>query len=216
MHRDPDLFCVKAMRPDTLGWLEYTLNPTELDYVWRCIDNKKESYNYQLAGHVSNSYVLVDRSDWFFHHTIKPLLIQYISNFGDYIGDSLPTNQKHPYYMHSWWVNYQKQGEFNPFHNHGGVYSFVIWMKIPFSWDKQNKKDIARKCNHPEISSFQFQYSTILGDMRTYNYELSSQDEGRMVLFPSKLSHQVYPFYDCNEERISVSGNVLLNTTKVV
>ena len=32
----------------------------------------------------------------------------------------------------------------------------------------------------------------------------------------SKLNHQVYPFYDCEEDRISVSGNVLINTMKLL
>ena len=32
-----------------------------------------------------------------------------------------------------------------------------------------------------------------------------------MVLFPSQLRHQVYPFYNCDEERVSISGNVFIN-----
>ena len=55
-----------------------------------------------------------------------------------------------------------------------------------------------------------------MGEPRTYNYELSKKDEGMMLLFPSKLRHQVYPFYDCDEDRISVSGNITLDTAKSV
>jgi len=29
-----------------------------------------------------------------------------------------------------------------------------------------------------------------------------------MLLFPSQLLHQVYPFYDSSEERVSIAGNV--------
>ena len=43
-------------------------------------------------------------------------------------------------------------------------------------------------------------------------YHLSSEDEGTMLLFPAQLNHQVYPFFDCNEDRISVSGNIALNS----
>ena len=35
-----------------------------------------------------------------------------------------------------------------------------------------------------------------------------------MLFFPSKLNHQVYPFLNCEEERISISGNILLNGFK--
>ena len=39
-------------------------------------------------------------------------------------------------------------------HNHSGVYSFVIWMKIPYDSKKQNLKDIARVSNNPQIGNF--------------------------------------------------------------
>ena len=28
-----------------------------------------------------------------------------------------------------------------------------------------------------------------------------------MVIFPSRMKHQVYPFYECEEERVSIPGN---------
>ena len=31
---------------------------------------------------------------------------------------------------------------------------------------------------------------------------------GRMIIFPAGLNHQVYPFYECDEKRISISGNI--------
>jgi len=209
------LNAIQPVRTPTLGWLEYKLNSKELDYVWRCVENKKEEIKGYLAGNISNSYRLIDRGDWFFLNTIKPLLLKYHDEFTN-IGNNIPATQRHPYCMESWWVNYQKQMEFNPLHNHKGVYSFVIWMKIPYNWERQNKKDIARKSNRPQIGSFQFTYSDILGEVNTYSYHLSTEDEGKMLFFPSKLRHVVYPFYDCNEDRISISGNVLLNTTKVI
>ena len=205
---------IKVIRPETLGWLEYKLNPQEMDYVWRCIKNKKESYNDQLAGQLSYSNALVDRSDWFYMNTLKSLIIEYEKQWRN-LGESLPTNQQHPYHLTKWWVNYQKQNEFNPLHHHSGIYSFVIWMKIPISWEKQNKKDIARKSNSPSIALFQFAYQNILGELAFHRYESSPEDEGIMLFFPSQLNHLVYPFYDCDEDRISVSGNIGLNTTKV-
>jgi hypothetical protein len=204
--------CV-VQKPQSLGWLEYKLNPQEMDYVWRCIDNKKGHHNNNLAGNIDSSYLLLDRGDWFFTNTVAPLIDEYTKEIIN-IGERLPTTMTHPYTIQEWWVNYQKQNEFNPLHDHTGVYSFVIWMKIPFSWKEQNKKRIARQSNDPKISTFQFIFSDMLGEMMSHNYSLSSEDEGLMLLFPSKLHHQVYPFYDCDEDRISVSGNIKLNTAR--
>ena len=130
------------------------------------------------------------------------------------IGQKLPTQIKHPYCLGRWWVNYQKQNEFNPVHNHGGVYSFVIWMKIPYDSEKQNQKDIARNSNTPSIGDFQFLYSNMLGETDNYNYPMNPDREGTLLFFPSQLLHQVYPFYDCDEERISVSGNIMSDTSR--
>jgi len=37
-----------------------------------------------------------------------------------------------------------------------------------------------------------------------------------MVFFPSQLQHVVYPFYSSNKERISISGNVMLDINQPI
>ena len=110
--------------------------------------------------------------------------------------------------MKQWWVNYQNENEFNPIHNHNGVYSFVIWMKIPTDWNLQRDYTF----NDNAVSNFEFSYTNILGEIESFTYRMSRQMEGTMVLFPSKLKHQVYPFYNCKEQRVSISGNIHLKT----
>jgi hypothetical protein len=38
--------------------------------------------------------------------------------------------------------------------------------------------------------------------------------EGKIAFFPSKLSHCVYPFYSSDGIRISISGNIKLDSKK--
>jgi len=75
--------------PPNHSWLEYKLNQQELDYVWRCIDNKKGDYKRQLAGNIEASNLLMDRSDWFFRNTIRPLIHEYESKVGC-LGNEFP------------------------------------------------------------------------------------------------------------------------------
>ena len=95
-------------------------------------------------------------------------------------------------------------------HDHTGVYSFVIWMKIPYSWDEQIKlsqfKDIQKR--NLKAGSFEFIYSDIFGDVMPCSYKLSPKYEGVMIFFPARLKHCVYPFYETEEPRISISGNL--------
>ena len=196
--------------PPNLGWLRYSLDDKEIDYLWNCIDNKKQYYKDQLAGNISSSYVLEDENDWFFNKTLHPLIKVYAHEFKN-LGENTPIINDHPYVLKNWWVNFQKQHDFNPPHHHGGVYSFVIWLKIPVEFDDQNKDNIT---NSPVRSAFQIHYQNILGEPDTFNYELGKNYEGKMLFFPSKLRHEVFPFYNCEDDRISISGNICIDETR--
>ena len=201
----------RVIHPHNYGWLEKKLSDNEMEYLWECIDDRKNSFKHNLAGQIHESNTLTDKSDWFWINTLKPLCKEYYEAFGN-LGSNIPVNQNHPYILNSFWVNYQKQGEFNPLHDHGGVYSFVIWMKIPTKHFEQNENPISLKSNTHVISAFQFQYTNILGKIQPYDYEMNPEMEGTILFFPSQLKHCVYPFYKCDEDRISISGNILLNT----
>ena len=111
--------------------------------------------------------------------------------------------------LDKFWVNYQKQYEFNPPHNHIGSYSFVVFMKIPTHWKEQHTLPISANSAVPSASDFMFIVGRGHGPCQTEPIPLSPEDEGRMLFFPAWLKHQVYPFYECEEERITISGNIM-------
>ena len=148
---------VRVVTPPNIGWLEKKLSANEVDYLWDCINDRGKSYKSNLAGNIHESNTLVDQSDWFYENTLLPLCHQYSCQFKP-LG-------KVQHGLIDFWVNYQKQTEFNPLHNHNGIYSFVVWMKIPTRHVEQNQNPIALNSRNPRISSFQFSYTN-----RTYNY----------------------------------------------
>ena len=109
------------------------------------------------------------------------------------------------------WVNYQKKYEFNPVHNHTGLYSFVVWLKIPYSC-REDEFQVKRgnpKEKYP--GTFNFFFPNGVGDIEEDTIELDSSWEKTILVFPSTLKHCVYPFYTSDEYRISVSGNFYLD-----
>jgi len=206
---------IKCVVPQQAGWIEVELNNTEIDFLWKSIENKGRDEKPSLAGNIDSSYQLFDKDNWFYKNTLESLCNIYTESFRN-IGSNLPTANRHPYYLETMWVNYQKQTEFNPVHDHKGVYSFVIWMKIPTEYDKQKENPIAKNTNSDQISNFCFDYRDITGEYQYYSYTMSKKMEGKMVFFPSKLPHTVYPFYNCSEDRISISGNICLDTTRII
>ena len=206
---------IKPIHPPNLGWLEKKLSDEEMKRLWKYIDNRGESVKDTLAGHVHESNSLIDEDGWFFKNTLLQLIYMYAGEF-DNVGDKLPTPNKHPYFLSRMWVNYQKQCEYNPLHDHTGVYSFVIWMKIPTKQEEQDKISFSSEANTKKNSTFQILYNNILGQPTTITYYMNPECEGTMFFFPSQLQHQVYPFYNCDEDRISISGNILLNTKELL
>tara|TARA_B100000131_G_C17922897_1_gene535068 strand:- start:33 stop:773 length:741 start_codon:yes stop_codon:yes gene_type:complete len=197
----------QSISPIRQGWLEYKLSQQELQYVWERIKNKKQNNSNELAGNAIDSYVLSDENNWFFLNTLCPLMDIYGNTYAN-LGNQVPVVKPYPYFLARWWVNFQKQNTFNPLHFHDGVYSFVIWMKIPIEFRDQNKDN---STNTPRKSAFCFRFTDMMGMIQSYTYQLGKGDEATLLFFPSKLQHTVYPFYNCDEDRITVSGNISLD-----
>ena len=210
MENDVDYSTI-ARCPTQLGWLEKKLTPDQMRYVWDCIENRnKESYKPNLVGEIAESNLLIDEDNWFYDNVLLPLCIEYKNTFSN-LARNVPVNQRHICHLSELWVNYQKQGEFNSLHSHSGLWSFVIWMKIPTRHEEQNVNNLGKS---DTISTFCFNFCNMLGGIEYYSYEMNPEMEGTMVFFPSKLMHTVYPFYNCEENRISVSGNISIDTTR--
>tara|TARA_B100001094_G_C17845893_1_gene630235 strand:- start:85 stop:714 length:630 start_codon:yes stop_codon:yes gene_type:complete len=205
----------KGIIPPQDGWIEVELDDDEIDFLWKSIENRGRDEKPSLAGNIDSSYLLFDKDNWFYKNTLESLCNIYTESFSN-VGENLPTSNRHPYFLKTMWVNYQKQTEFNPTHYHKGVYSFVIWMQIPTDYNDQKENPISKNTNSDVVSNFCFEYRDILGEYRYYTYEMSKKMEGTMLFFPSKLTHAVYPFYNCFENRISISGNICLDTNLII
>ena len=205
----------KGIIPPQHGWIEVVLDDDEIDFLWKSIENRGGDEKPNLAGQIDSSYLILDKDNWFYDNTLEKLCNIYSESFSN-VGDNLPTPNKHRFFLQTMWVNYQKQTEFNPTHYHKGIYSFVIWMEIPTDFNKQKENPISKNTNNNVISNFCFEYRDMIGEYRKYVYKMSKKMEGNMLFFPSNLTHAVYPFYNCSENRISISGNIGLDTNTIM
>ena len=196
-------------------WIDTRLNEEEMNFLRDAIENStKENMNKELAGNIYKSELIEDKDNWFYETTLKPLSEKmFCRNHGNYYVEYIENKKSLPKFeMNKFWVNYMKQHEFNPFHAHSGFYSFVIFMKIPTNWKEQHALPISAHSNSPYASDFAFVHSEKNTEYcNSTNFPLSPEDEGRMLFFPSWLKHMVYPFYGTEEERVTISGNIVLN-----
>mgnify|MGYP001426298447 FL=1 len=100
------------------------------------------------------------------------------------------------------WIVSQYKGEYNPWHQHSGHLSAVIYLKVPKGMDEFFEKE--GEDHYPVGGAIQF----MQGDKQNFrNDTLTFRPEvGKMLIFPSWLKHSVYPF-DVDGERRSMSFN---------
>ena len=207
---------VKQIFPPVTPFLQVKLDQEVIDYLWKIIDTSKTSNisnKNKLIGNISQSLLLNDLDSFFYKSVCAPL-VQYYRKINPSGNDPISGNTllgpETKLILNSFWVNYQFKNEFNPYHDHTGVYSFAIWLKIPYDWNDQKILPQYSDINEENIKAgcFEFEFNDILGGITNYRYKLSPVFEGSMVFFPSKLRHCVYPFYKTDEPRISISGNL--------
>ena len=196
-----------------VGAIEGQLPKDIVDSLWKLIEESKkqpDDMKPELAGNISSSIRLDSNSpliEDFVTNVIGSFIQQNIDSFGPPWRVTMKEGQG--WNLESLWVNFQRKHEFNPPHDHSGVYSFVIWMQIPTSYAEQKKLPICANSNADNhISNFAFSYTNTLGMVTQFMYNMEKEAEGYMVMFPSQLKHEVFPFYENDGERISISGNV--------
>ena len=86
---------------------------------------------------------------------------------------------------------------------------FVCYIhEDPTHFDEQAQYSNSADARNQYNSSFVFNTLDIFGVQRQSIYQLSPDYEGTLLFFPSQLNHMVYPYYNCEEQRITVSGNI--------
>ena len=201
-------------------WYEITLPKKIVKYLWELVDEgekvSKEQIKKQkgsLVGNISTSFPLEDKNNFFSKQILNNCIKKWVSDHKRHPTFCHPIDKDNPLKaeLTTFWGNYQYKGEFNPPHHHTGVYSFVIWLKIPYNHKKESLqpwldgiKPFDRK-----VGCFEFNYPSHEGN-RNFTYFLNEKYNGKMLFFPSWLQHQVHPFFTSDEKRVSLSGNITL------
>jgi len=196
------------------GYITYKLNKDVMDFLWARIDKAKQSgvvVSNRLAGNITKSLDMGLENIGLISDIVLPLCIEYSKQFPKTYENQVAVDCINVLSFNDWWVNFQYQNEFNPMQHHSGVYSWVIWMKIPTESDDQKKLPIALESsskNH--ISNFEFSYTNSIGKIMQHIIPMGKKIEGTLCIFPAQLKHSVNPFYNCDDPRISIAGNVSL------
>ena len=156
------------------------------------------SYTHRLAGIIQKEYKLRDLK------IIQPFMKDLV-NIYDQVWDKWRNSDKpskNKYLIKAMWVNYQRQHEFNPPHDHSDDLSFIVYLKIPKEI-KEEYDNYKGKSSGPGGISFIYGE----GNRQAITYQAHFPEEKDLFIFPAWLKHYGAPFKS-DVERISVSGNI--------
>jgi len=181
--------------------------------------DKKSDNRASLAGSFKNGISLRYPEDDFFiqcQNEILKYVDRYFKTLKNYYQEStvidrmitsikkdrLQSYKKYILLLDTLWINFQKKHDYNPLHNHDGALSFVIYCKVPSNLDEEQPIS-----NTKQAGKIVFSYGEYM-DLTTSDITITPY-KNLMFIFPSKLKHTV-PAYWVDEERISVSGNIII------
>ena len=163
--------------------------------------------NPSLAGQITKEYEIT-KSRQLLDPYLEDMARAYQKNW-DYSPEDKFKQDKKDLKVESVWVNMQKKLEVNPLHNHDGTLSFVAWLHVPFKLEDERNVENCKNSRTVELAStFQFVYTTALGRIANCPMFVESGWEARIIMFPAKLLHIVYPFQTSDGYRISIAGNL--------
>ena len=203
---------------DNDHWYMHLKLPDEvISYLWDCVHDAEKANidrRKELAGNISRSLAMKDNKnvvvkDIFgslFRSDLHEIFIQRIERTFNqvYTRDQSFGKPADPV-LGPLWVNFQKKYEFNPLHDHTGLFSFVIWMKIPYDYENEKELPWVKGSNSEQTVG---NFTLVDRSLSSHIFFMNKNIEGHCVFFPSNFYHMVYPFYTSDEERISISGNI--------
>lgn len=166
------------------------------------------SFRTSLAGNLEHEFRLWDSVKY-----VEEFVLHFIeinNQFTGHLDELTILSDNKPLFLDKMWVNFQQKYEFNPVHDHSGVYSFVIWLEVPYDIKDEMERASSKDANENCPGHFGFLTINRLGVLEKRLLPVDKTWECKMAVFPARLNHFVHPFYTSDDFRISVSGNFRL------
>ena len=196
---------MQSIQFPNLGYVRSSVVDHQITHLLEWINGINEDTVKQDHSHVGNitrEYVInsakvMDE----LRNILGPMVQQYCTDM-HFSVDSRPLT------LTTAWCNLQQSGEYFAAHTHVGVFSFALWLTVPFTQADERAWREARGKSGSETASFTFYYTDALGRITNNTLEVDREWENEIVVFPAEMMHSVTPYYSTDQLRIVVSGTV--------
>jgi len=203
----------KAVDLPNYGVLECELEDKDIDYLWKLVHKYARGAKWEgnrllsIDNIADKQFFISDDEGLFQNEVLMPAAQSYFETYGTPF--KLKSTHYHLPTFSRFWCRVSKDGDYQSIHDHQGIFTFVVWLKIPFEGEKERQVQAGFR---PEASDFVLCYPDTCGQYQKRNWVLGKGAEGKMLFFPSDINHIVYPHYTTTEYRIALAGDVALNS----
>tara|TARA_B100000131_G_scaffold291068_1_gene304348 strand:- start:617 stop:1291 length:675 start_codon:yes stop_codon:yes gene_type:complete len=207
--------CEKEDLPN-YGILQCELDQKEIDYLWKLVhkylpgakwDARDGNRLYSIENEADKQFSINDDDLYFQDNCLMPAAEKYFKEYG--VPFKFKTTHYHQLAFNRFWGRASNHGDYQSIHDHQGVFTFVVWLKIPFDHEEERS---AQPGFRPEAGDFVLVYPDTCGQLIKRNFVLSERAEGKMLFFPSDINHIVYPHFTTKDYRISLAGDITLDS----
>ena len=196
---------MQSIQFPNLGYVRNSVDSADIQQLTQWIDTIDAStttINHSHVGTIAREYEITSEPvKAELSNILAPMVQQYVN-------DMHFTIQPRAVGLTTAWCNLQQSGEYFAAHTHTGLFSFALWIRVPFTQADERAWREARGKSGRETASFQFHYTDALGRITPNVLEVDSSWEREIVVFPGEMMHSVTPYYSTTETRIVVSGNI--------
>jgi len=202
----------KAVDLPNYGVLECQLEEKDINNLWKLVHkyapNAKWEGNRLLEiGQDNKQFPLHDDEGLFQNEVLMPATQSYFESYGTPF--KLKSTHYHLPTFSRFWCRVSQDGDYQSIHDHQGIFTFVVWLKIPFEGEDERHVQAGFR---PEASDFVLCYPDTCGQYQKRNWVLGKGAEGKMLFFPSDINHIVYPHYTTTEYRVALAGDIVFDS----
>ena len=203
----------KAVDLPNYGVLECELEDKDIDYLWKLVHKYARGAKWEgnrllsIDNIADKQFFISDDEGLFQNEVLMPAAQNYFETYGTPF--KLKSTHYHLPTFSRFWCRVSKDGDYQSIHDHQGIFTFVVWLKIPF--EGRDEHDV-QPGFRPEAGDFVLCYPDTCGQYQKRNWVLGKGAEGKMLFFPSDLNHIVYPHYTTTEYRVAFAGDIVFDS----
>ena len=195
------------------GVLECELEDKDIDYLWKLVHKYARGAKWEGNRLLSidniddKQFFISDDEGLFQNEVLMPAAQSYFETYGTPF--KLKSTHYHLPTFSRFWCRVSQDGDYQSIHDHQGIFTFVVWLKIPFEGEDERQVQAGFR---PEASDFVLCYPDTCGQYQKRNWVLGKGAEGKMLFFPSDINHIVYPHYTTTEYRVALAGDIVFDS----